>query len=50
MNCFSVDTNKYDHHDKINCTVINFKLLLDLFDIAFVLANIVRKFCSVEAF
>ena len=31
-------------------TVINFKLLLDLFDIVFTLVNIVRKFYSVDDF
>ena len=31
-------------------TVINFKLLLDLFDIVFILVNIVRKFYSVDDF
>ena len=50
FNCFSVDANKYDHHGKIYCTTINFKLLLDLFDIVFLLVNTVRTFYSVDDF
>ena len=42
--------NKYDHHGKILCTVINFKLLLDLFDIVFILVNIAGRFYSVDDF